>query len=1014
MRSHHLLSSSLAGILLLLTGCPGSGTNVEDMEPTESRPIPKGTNCAQVAIACFDELARLPADSIRFRPVSRWPRTTLTWRMTNFLPNLNQDRQLDAARLAFSRWTVVSKLIFQRVASDSDITISFEAREHGDTFSFDGLGGNLGHAFFPSTLKAGQIHLDFDENWALAPGDGQTDLFTVLLHDIGHVLGLDHSLVDGAVMAPNYPGEGLSDLMADDIASIQDLYGSADGLVPPLPDVRPGDVVEPPDLTSLDDPDSDGDGIPDSLEVFVYGTDPLDIDTDGDGVDDYTELFVDRTLPTGFGPDADGDGLPDALEAEEGTDPNNPDTDGDGLSDGTEVFSGTDPTDPDTDDDGCNDAEDAFPTTFSEGQLDCTGCTLDAECDDGLYCNGTESCVSGICLPGTGPCAEGTTCDETTDQCSSGTTSACNLDSDCDDGLFCSGVERCVNGACQAGSTPCGAGTTCDEATAMCQPAQGCSADTDCDDDNPCTEDACVNLTCISVNISGACDDGVFCNGPETCQSGSCVSGSPPCSAEACDEALAKCECSTDADCDDTNPCTDDTCVSSACQFANNAADCDDGDPCTNDACGGGICVGTAIDCDDGDACTENDVCAGGACSGTLIDCDDGLFCNGVETCDSALGCQTGAPVDCDDGVACTDDTCNEATDSCGSAPNDAECDNGLFCDGVETCNDTVGCQPGTPPCGENEVCDDVVDLCLPALGACNRAGFKIYWTDSGTGKIQRANLDGSNIEDLVTLSGSRFPMGIALDLPVGKMYWATHNPNSIQRANLNGSDVEDLVTTGILGPQGIIVDPVGRKVFWADQGSGRIMRASLDGSNVQAAVVRPPLSVLNGLAHDRVAGRLFWTEGRSTNPGAIMRSGMDGTNMVELLLPAGQLPFGIALDLPGGKMYWTDAVFGPIRRADLSGANVEELVTTGLALLDYIAVDRVAGKMYWTNSGTTTNKIQRANLNGSNVEDLVTTGLDIPRGIALHLGENVCVVVQAAQCAQLGGVWAGPGTTCP
>ena len=48
-----------------------------------------------------------------------------------------------------------------------------------------------------------------------------------------------------------------------------------------------------------------------------------------------------------------------------------------------------------------------------------------------------------------------------------------------------------------------------------------------------------------------------------------------------------------------------------------------------------------------------------------------------------------------------------------------------------------------------------------------------MYWTDYdadgttypyGQGKIQRANLDGSNVEDLIT-TGLRYPIGIALDL---------------------------------------------------------------------------------------------------------------------------------------------------------------------------------------------------------------------------------------------------------
>ena len=57
-----------------------------------------------------------------------------------------------------------------------------------------------------------------------------------------------------------------------------------------------------------------------------------------------------------------------------------------------------------------------------------------------------------------------------------------------------------------------------------------------------------------------------------------------------------------------------------------------------------------------------------------------------------------------------------------------------------------------------------------------------MYWTDSSTDKIQRANLDGSNVQDLVT-TGLKTPTSIALDLVNGKMYWADSSTDTIQRA---------------------------------------------------------------------------------------------------------------------------------------------------------------------------------------------------------------------------------------
>ena len=86
-----------------------------------------------------------------------------------------------------------------------------------------------------------------------------------------------------------------------------------------------------------------------------------------------------------------------------------------------------------------------------------------------------------------------------------------------------------------------------------------------------------------------------------------------------------------------------------------------------------------------------------------------------------------------------------------------------------------------------------------------NEDGLIIFFSDSGTDKIQRANLNGSNREDLVT-EGLDSPYGIALDVAGGKMYWTEDGTDKIQRANLNGSNREDLVTEGLRIPRGIAV----------------------------------------------------------------------------------------------------------------------------------------------------------------------------------------------------------------
>jgi hypothetical protein len=71
------------------------------------------------------------------------------------------------------------------------------------------------------------------------------------------------------------------------------------------------------------------------------------------------------------------------------------------------------------------------------------------------------------------------------------------------------------------------------------------------------------------------------------------------------------------------------------------------------------------VSCDDGDACTTDGCDPVTGCGQTPVVCDDGLFCNGMESCDPAGGCVPGAAVDCNDGIACTTDACDETLDAC-------------------------------------------------------------------------------------------------------------------------------------------------------------------------------------------------------------------------------------------------------------------------------------------------------------------------------------------------------------
>ena len=264
-----------------------------------------------------------------------------------------------------------------------------------------------------------------------------------------------------------------------------------------------------------------------------------------------------------------------------------------------------------------------------------------------------------------------------------------------------------------------------------------------------------------------------------------------------------------------------------------------------------------------------------------------------------------------------------------------------------------------------------IVAAAIMVLEPWEALAGKMYWTDRREQRIQRANLDGSGRETI--LSGLPDPIGIALDVVAGKMYWTDEEAGAIQRANLNGSDVETLLT-GLPMPQFIALDVPASRMYWVDLGT--IQRANLDGSGRETLLSGLPSP--RGIALDLAAGKMYWGDRDSDS---IQRANLDGSG-VEILVTGLPYPQRIALDLTAGKMYWVDVGSDSIQRANLDGSGVETLVT-GLPQPHSITLDVAAGKMYWPDA--TADWIRRANLDGSGVETLLT-GLRTPVDIALDL----------------------------
>jgi hypothetical protein len=96
----------------------------------------------------------------------------------------------------------------------------------------------------------------------------------------------------------------------------------------------------------------------------------------------------------------------------------------------------------------------------------------------------------------------------------------------------------------------------------------GCVGDGDCNDHNICTLDLCRESVCnYRAQNNFPCNDGDLCTVSDWCDAGVCVGDPVECPpGQVCDPADGICKlCTSDAQCDDGDPCTEDICGQSGC-----------------------------------------------------------------------------------------------------------------------------------------------------------------------------------------------------------------------------------------------------------------------------------------------------------------------------------------------------------------------------------------------------------------------------------------------------------------
>ncbi|MBA3974818.1 MAG: hypothetical protein C0504_11450 [Candidatus Solibacter sp.] len=147
---------------------------------------------------------------------------------------------------AMQKWSAAAAITFRGLAwanQKKSIDVFFAVGDHGDGFKFDGPGRVLAHAFYPppnAETIAGDLHLDADEPWKIG---ADIDVFSVVLHELGHSLGLGHSDDPNDVMYAFYHRH--TDLKQGDIAALRTIYADPPAKAPGAP-VEPTEPDTPP------------------------------------------------------------------------------------------------------------------------------------------------------------------------------------------------------------------------------------------------------------------------------------------------------------------------------------------------------------------------------------------------------------------------------------------------------------------------------------------------------------------------------------------------------------------------------------------------------------------------------------------------------------------------------------------------------------------------------------------------------------------------------------------------
>jgi DNA-binding beta-propeller fold protein YncE len=241
----------------------------------------------------------------------------------------------------------------------------------------------------------------------------------------------------------------------------------------------------------------------------------------------------------------------------------------------------------------------------------------------------------------------------------------------------------------------------------------------------------------------------------------------------------------------------------------------------------------------------------------------------------------------------------------------------------------------------------------------------------------------------------------VVVDVAAGLIYWTNMgNPNandgSIDRSDLDGGNITTIVPKGgTFTPKQLQLDKKNGKIYWSDREGMRVMRSNLDGSLIETLVEtgngetdrRDARNWCVGIALDVEGGKIYWTQKGPDNAGEgrIFRANLEtpkdqtpaSRKDIELLFDRLPEPIDLDLDLGNRMMYWTDRGDPPrgntVNRAPMDAAPGDrkdpEIVFNHLMEGIGLSLDLKGGRMFLTDFG---GSVYSASLDGSNKKTLL------------------------------------------